>query len=320
MWFYNIFPYIMLSDSSNKKLSKYENNLEFQNNFCNLLNIAMYTFKFTGLPETCNERFFKLNLLLRGCAALIKDDELGFLSLGVTPNSGYNMYGEVDKLNAYGWNGFNRSYKNYIYGSINTDAQAIICRDNDLCYPFINYLIIAAKRLSDCMRTIDVTAKKLKTPYFIICDEAQRTSVKKILEDIDFNQDSIIANKATMPNQFQVLQTGCNPESLRALWEHYSNLESEIRTTMGINSAANLDKTERLVVDEAEANDVITAINLEVRLKSYEFFCQTVNDYFGLSISVENNIKRVEKEEHEDAATAYFADRRDVETSSEGEE
>ena len=213
-----------------------------------------------------------------------------------------NIYGEWPKVNAYGWNGFNKMYTCYMYGVDNTDAEALICRDNDCMYPLVRTLLMYTKRLTDTMRTLDVTAKKLKTPYFITCDESQKTSVKKILDDIDFNKDSIIANRSTSPNEFNVLQTGVQPESVRVLWEHYSNLESEIRTLLGINSAANLDKKERLVVDEAEANDILTDINIEYRLKSYEKFCETANKMFGLNISVKSNISEVENQAQVDAS------------------
>ena len=155
------------------------------------------------------------------------------------------------------------------------------------------------------MRTLDITAKKLKTPYFITCDEAQKSSIKKILDDIDFNQDSIIANRSTMPNEFNVLQTGVQPESVRVLWEHYSNLESEIRTFLGINSAANLDKKERLIVDEAEANDILTDINIKYRLKSYNTFCETVNNMWGLNIKFISNIDVLEAQAEADKNNSY---------------
>lgn len=298
MWFNTMFPFVNLNIKNEKKLAEYENNIEFQNTFCNLLNIALYSFSFDGLPDTCNERFFKLNLILNGYAGLINDEELGFLTLGVRPvASTYNVYGECSEVSAFGWNGFNKTYTNYMYGTDNSEARALICRDNDLMYPMINVLIMYARRLTDTLRTLDVTARKLKTPYFITCDESQKTSIKKILDDIDFNKDSIIANRSTMPNEFNILQTGVNPESVRVLWEHYSNLQSEIRTYLGINSAANLDKKERLVVDEAQANDILTDINIDYRLKSYKLFCDTANSLFGLNISVKNNIQIIDDRE-----------------------
>ena len=299
MWLSNMFPWFDYNTLSKKKVALYENDIEFQNMFYNLLNILMYSFSIEGLPDSCNERFFKLNLIFNGYAALIKDPDLGYLSLGVRPtvnSSQLNIYGEFPDVMAFGWNGFNKQYTNYMYGTDNSDAEAVICRDNDLMYPMINIVWMYAKRLTDTMRTLDITARKLKTPYFITCDEAQKSSIKKILEDVDFNQDSIIANRSTMPNEFNVLQTGVQPESVRVLWEHYSNLESEIRTFLGINSAANLDKKERLVVDEAQANDILTDINIQYRLKNYQQFCDTVNNLWGLNISFVSNIDIVEKQ------------------------
>lgn len=305
MWLSNMFPWFDYNTLSKKKVALYENDIEFQNMFYNLLNILMYSFSIEGLPDSCNERFFKLNLIFNGYAALIKDPDLGYLSLGVRPtvnSSQLNIYGEYPDVMAFGWNGFNKQYTNYMYGTDNTDAEAVICRDNDMMYPMINIIWMYAKRLTDTMRTLDITARKLKTPYFITCDEAQKSSIKKILEDVDFNQDSIIANRSTMPNEFNVLQTGVQPESVRVLWEHYSNLESEIRTFLGINSAANLDKKERLVVDEAQANDILTDINIQYRLKSYQQFCDTVNNLWGLNISFVSNIDIVEKQAEIDSS------------------
>lgn len=305
MWLSNMFPWFDYNTLSKKKVALYENDIEFQNMFYNLLNILMYSFSIEGLPDSCNERFFKLNLIFNGYAALIKDPDLGYLSLGVRPtvnSSQLNIYGEFPDVMAFGWNGFNKQYTNYMYGTDNSDAEAVICRDNDMMYPMINIIWMYAKRLTDTMRTLDITARKLKTPYFITCDEAQKSSIKKILEDVDFNQDSIIANRSTMPNEFNVLQTGVQPESVRVLWEHYSNLESEIRTFLGINSAANLDKKERLVVDEAEANDILTDINIQYRLKSYQQFCDTVNNLWGLNISFVSNIDIVEKQAEIDSS------------------
>ena len=128
MWLNTMFPFFTLDSKSIKKAEKYENDLEFQNVFYNLLNIALYSFSFEGLPKTCNERYFKLCLILQGSAALINDPELGFLTLGCTPMMAgdLNIYGEWPRVNAYGWNGFNKMYSCYMYGVDNKDAEAII--------------------------------------------------------------------------------------------------------------------------------------------------------------------------------------------------
>lgn len=295
MWFNTFFPWWNPTNLQGKKLHKFENNIEFMNTFFNLLNLALYSFSFNNLPKTCNERWFKMSLIFYGYAALINDKELGYLSLGVRPSSfRYNIYGDVSEIHAFGWNGFNKQYTAYMIGSDNKDAESVICRDNDCMYPLISTIIAYSTRLCDTMRTLDVTAKKLKTPYFITCDESQKTSVKKILEDVDFNQDGIICNRSTMPNEFQVLNTGVNPQSVTTLWAHYNNLQSEIRTRLGINNATQLDKKERLIVDEVNSNDILTDLNLDYRMKKYKEFCEIVNELWNLDISVTNNIEIIE--------------------------
>lgn len=303
MWLNGFFPWFTAENcgiGKEKRMAKYENNIEFQNVFCNLLNLAVNSFSFKGMPASCNERYFKLMLIFNGYAALINDKELGYLSLGVRPMSfKYNMYGDVSDLQAFGWNGFNRRYSNYMIGTDNRDADAVVCKDNAICYPLINVIMLYAKRLSNTMRTLDVTAKKLKTPYFITCDESQKSSVKKILDDVDFNVDNIICNKSTMPNEFNVLQTGVNGQNLDSLWAHYHALQGEIRTLLGINNTVNLNKKERLITSEADANDILTDLNLDYRMVRYKEFCDIVNDLWGMNISVVNNIARVEDENDE---------------------
>ena len=292
MWLNTIFPFVTLTDRTSKRLAEWENNIEFQNMFMLYLNQLMNIFTFEGLPPTCNERFFKLNLILNGSACIVDDSELGFLTLRPSPvGNNLNIYGEYPEIIGTGWNGFTRTYKNYMYGSDNTDARCVICRDNYMNYPMIQYIISWARRTSDALRTIDVASRKYKTPYFISCDESQKTSVKKIIDDIDYNRDNIITNKSTTPNMFQVLNTNVKADVLQTLWNHYNNLEAEIRTIMGITSAVNQDKSERLLVDEVNANNEMASVNIRYRLEQYKLFCDTVNDLFGLNISVRVNVK-----------------------------
>lgn len=309
MWLNNFFPFCSNYKLKNDKITLYENNIEFQNNFFSLINLVLDSFKFEGLPDTCNERYFKLCLIWGGCAVLADDKDFGYISLGTAPNpEEMNMYGEPNKVFAFGWNGFNRTYNNYMYGSENSNADAVVCRDNDLMYPMINVIWLYATRLTDCMRSIDVTAKKLKTPYFITCDEAQKTSIKKILDDVDFNKDSIIANRSTSPNEFNVLQTNVNPAILDTLWSHFYNLQSEVRSQLGINSATNISKKERLLSYEAHTNDLITDLNLDIRFKNYQLFCDTVNEHFGLNIKVINNVENKEDDSVEQFGPEYLDD------------
>nr|DAV47284.1 MAG TPA: upper collar protein [Caudoviricetes sp.] len=287
MWFNSFFPFYTVPVGSAKKLARYENDMEFQNTFFHYFNLAISTFKWDGLPETCNARYLETCLMLDGIAAFCKDPEMGYLTLKVSPVAqAYNLYGETDKIYGYGWNGFMREYTAYMYGSDNTMAQAVVCRDNPVCYPCVNHLLLYANRLTSTMRSLDVAAKKLKVPYYITCDESQKSSVEKILNDVDDNKERIIVNRSTMDNVFQVLPTRIDPSLLSVFWEHYENLEGQLKGLFGIESAVNQDKKERLITDEVNANNASTALSLQVRLAQRQQLCDTINKMWGLNVSV----------------------------------
>lgn len=287
MWFNSYFPFYTVSPMTGKKLAKYENDIEFQNTFFRNFNLAVSTFQWDGLPPTCNARFLEMCLLLDGCATFVKDTDLGYLTLKAAPVAeNYNVYGETDKLYGYGWNGFNNIYTAYMEGSDNTNVQAILVRDNPTMYPIVSHILMKSNRLTSTMRSMDVAVKKLKVPYYITCDESQKSSVQKILDDVEGNVERIIVNRSTAENMFQVFPTRIDPALITRLWEHYQNLETDLRDTLGIPNAVNKDKKERLLVDEVNSNEESTHISLDIRLESRKKACEAINKVFGLNVSV----------------------------------
>lgn len=280
---------------SNKRKARLENDQAFMNVFYNLLNLSLTIFEYDNLPETCSSLFLE-TALLSGKACLVKDPELGFLTLKANTADGLNIYGLAPKFYATGVNGYSKEYINYIDGSDNTFANGVICKDNPTAYPYIFYLFRASERLTSAERSLDVASKKLKNPYFITADETQVASVKKILSDVDANEEAIIANKSTMPESFKVFPTNVDTNTLTTLWQHYNNLNNQIRVIFGIPNNASSEKKERLIVDEANMNQAITTLNLDLRLKEREEFCERVNKLFGLNISVHINPLLIQKE------------------------
>ena len=285
MWINGWFP--MFCGSTNaKKLAKYENNLEWQNTFVRLTNLCLNMFEWEGLPDSCNERYLEQALFFEGKFALVDDPKYGFLSLRANPNNIYNIYGDYDKVHVYGFNGYENNFNLYMEGADNSEAQAVLCRDNILMYPYMLYVIIATDRLTQAMRSIDTASYQLKTPYFIQCDESQKLSIDRILSDIGNNKPAIITTKAVSSDDFKILQTGANPAILQQMWDNYYKQDNNIRSILGIQNNAMPDKSERLLVDEINSNNEVTNLGLQIRLKSREKFCEQVNELFGLNISV----------------------------------
>lgn len=289
LWFFG-------GKKSNKKLTAMQNNLEWSNTFINLVNISLGLFKWNNLPETCNERFLEETLLFDGKCGFANDPNFGFINLRCNETNSLNIYGQNTQCNLYGCNGYNRNFPLYVEGGDNSNAQAVICRDNPSSYPYYLYIMQGAERLSSCMRAIDVATMQLKRPYFITCEESQRLSVERILADIDNNVPSVITSKGFNPNDIQVLQTGSNPQVLETLWESYYKHDNYVRNILGIQNNPSVDKAERLIVDEVNSNNEIIDMNIDLRLEERKKFCEQVNETFGLNISVELRHKKEEEE------------------------
>lgn len=314
LWYQNIFGNLPLN-MSDKKLAKYETDMEFINTFNRLMNLALDTFVWEGLPETCNARFLELSLLLYGKAVLVNRDG-AYMNLAFAAGSDLNIYGEPMNGYGYGVNGFNEQFKLYIDGAeqskvvlegIGQDGtknyNAVMCRDNKLSFPYINYIFTAARRLTQTMRSADVIAQNLKQPIIITCEESMVKSVRETLNRRDDNVNSIISSGKLPIDSFKVWKTEADPNTLKVMWEHYGNLDSQVKELLGVNNNPNVDKKERLLVDEVNANNEATEDNISHRLKERELFCERVNKAFGLNISVSANVDKyvdnVENEETE---------------------
>lgn len=301
------------SKMSGKKLAKYETDMEFLNTFNNLFNSALNVFKWDGLPETCNERFLERSLLLRGSALIVKKDD-AFINLACVPGNGYNIYGDFTKAWGYGLNGYNEEFKLYVPGAELSDAvvktaggytekgafDAVMCRDNKLMYPYIQYLYLTAKRLTDTMRSLDVLVQNLKSPVIITCEDQSVKSVQELLRARADNEYAVVGHGSLPVDSFKVWDTKANPQSLQVMWEHYERLVNNWQELFGINSQPQIDKKERLLVDEVNANNQITDMNVEKRLATRQEFCDQLNKAFGLNVSVSLRVQRDEEMLEED--------------------
>ena len=249
------------------------------------MNLVLNLFEWEGLPDTCDERVFELALINSGKAALVNDRGTWY-SLPCSPGDNINIYGYPTKVFAYGLNGYNKQFENFIWGGYNKNANGYVCYDNKMRYAPINYIFEATSRVTSALRSIDVAAQKLKNPYFIVCEESQLQSVKKMMEDIDANVSFIVSSKAFSADSFKVLPTNQDTHVIEALWLHYFNLDNMIRTMFGINNNPAPMKAERLIVDEVNSNNQITQINIQTRLQERQNFCEMINENTDLNISV----------------------------------
>ena len=95
-----------------------------------------------------------------------------------------------------------------------------------------------------------------------------------------FGKTSLVNNISTSA----VLDTS-SPYILDKLQQQKTDLKNELLTYLGINNNNNIKK-ERMIVDEVNANNEYTSINLDLMYDLREKACKEINEKFGLNISV----------------------------------
>lgn len=291
------------------KLASMKNQITFQNVFARLVKKGLSRYEIEGLPDTCSERVVKMSLLYHGSVGFF-EKEGSVLALPAAPGSGITLNGDFTKMWVYGRNGFNEEIPLYIPGGENskTVAQAstgikvtsekrgVWVRENEIVYPFLNYCIDYADKISDTMRTLDIARFYLKRPGIFVAEEQAVASLKKFFDSMENNQPYDIVSTGiydvTKVNLLQIEQNPDNVKGCTDLIEWYMN---DFDNLCFKNSNSNPDKKERLLVDEVNSNNESTDAQgnsfLEYLQEQFDF----VNECLGTNITVKLN-----KEDKED--------------------
>lgn len=303
------------SFKSKKKLAKYKNMVEFQNQFMYWMNLLINRFEYKGLPDTVNERMIELSFLLRGCA-LVAEKDGSLYSFMCTPSSDYNIYGDPLRAWGYGMNGFNEEFPLYIRGAekgkltlrgvigsiIGRNVyRGVIGWDNKARYPYVNYLTAECARLADIQRATDVIRANMKRPAIVACEETQVNTVRNAFKNKDENEDVIVISAAGLNiDSVKVWDLKTDPTLLASFADDYERHEAQLRERAGLFSNPNQDKKERLLVDEVNANDEETQSSEDICLTMRKQFCEDLNNAFGLNVSVEPRNKPDKEVEEDD--------------------
>lgn len=307
MWYNTYWGQIPLTLSmpgkTANKMAKLQNNIEFQNYFERLFLMAQNRFVWKNNPSSCDNRFMERMFLLCG-KTLIANTEGGLISLGAANSGEINIHGWP--LRCYGWglNGYNKEFSVYVPGADDSSIsrqgmtgleaakkpEAVVIYDNPDGYPYVMFIIQAARRLANIMRATDVAVENLKNPFVVTCDEENVKSVREALQQRQDNVAAIIALKGSFsPENFKIWPTAGDTNLLQALWTTHCNIDSEILLTLGQNANSQSDKRERLIVPEVQADNGIRAANINVELEWRKKGCEWVNEVFGENWDVEIN-------------------------------
>lgn len=264
-------------------LSDLLNDLTFRTLFDKFRLVSMNEWMWEGLPEGIEPRHIEKLLFSRGMAAFFKAPGMSYMCLECDPGGRVNVYG--DPL-AYRVHGFN--YQKYL----NAD-DCVIIRNNLLSLPSEPFVMHYVNKLTEAERTMDVNVKSCKTPVIFACDDKDVLTFKRIFQQVDGNVPAIFADRNLNLDSITAFQTGvkflCNE-----LMDYKRSVESDLLTFLGQNNTP-VDKKERLITDEAEANNQLIDSFAELQLEARQKACEEINAKFGQNIRVSRRGKLVDK-------------------------
>lgn len=253
--------------------------------------LAINQFKWSGLPETIQERHIESVLFDEGRVLFFEDKELGLLCLPAMEGTGVNVYG--DPLH-YSASGFNKTFHD-----IKLD-KCVLIENNKLRMPTFLAVDYFVNQLYEVVRTRDTNIKTLKAPFFVVCDDKNVMTYKKIMEEIEKNNVAVFGDKSfNIDEAIKVFQTGVKPLTTE-LTDTYHDIMNEALTYLGINNA-NTDKKERLITSEADSNNQFIDSCASMFLEARQRACEEINKKFGLNMSVELRTPRIQEGGEDDA-------------------
>lgn len=270
-----------------KKYEKQLNNRTFTEYYKKLKLVAKSIFKWNNLPNGINEKWIEEYLFHEGRCVFLKHDDLGYMVARCAEAGTLNEYDEPTIVRPVinNYIGVNRDYENH--------SECVVIRNNDDSFPTSESIKLFAYRLTDITRTIDINISAQKTPVLIVTDNKQKQTLLNVYKQWNGFEPVIFADKSLNIDGVKVLKTD-SPIVFPDLQIQKNHIWNECMTFLGINNA-NMDKRERLVDDEVQANNEQVELFAMMMFKAREEACKEINKLFGLNISVEFRIPEIEE-------------------------
>lgn len=242
-----------------------------------LSELCMNRFKWTGLPDTIDERWLELTIMQKSFSLFYFDDAFDmFMAMPATASGERNMMDQpvsytVQATAAYP----GRDIK--MNDGIPIWANYYRTSDLDIVYLY-------AKKLANIDRSIEINAKNARRTRIVTTNKDQRLTAANVNNLIDEGESTVFVNESFDPmSQMTSFDVGINPDNLEKLHIVRVREWNTAVGLLGINNA-NQDKKERLVADEVAANDEQVTAMKQVNLNSRRRACRLINKRFGLNV------------------------------------
>lgn len=260
------------------------NKLTFDDYLERMKKIALSMFVWVNLPPSMNARYLELSLFYKGQAALLYDDNYGFINTKAADAGYMNIYGLPTKINCYSYK-YNETRDLYVSGSnAKKSEECILVMNNYDRTPTNSSLCLFATRLAEAQRTADINIKAQRTPILIPTDQKQYFSLKKMYEEYDGNTPAIFPDKNLIgPEALKAIETGA-PFIANDILNYKREIWNEFLSFLGISNLS--EKKERLIKSETDSNNELINLNMQALLIPRREACEQFNAKFGTNINV----------------------------------
>ena len=255
------------------------NNMTFSYYYYKLMLIARSLFVWENLPNNMDERWIEKYLFTSGKCIFYKDPVMGFMVAGLAQQGSINCYGDPTSVAPVA--------ENYVYSGeqLINGENCYVIRNNDLMLPTFPTIRLYSYKLTNLDRAIDTNVEAQKTPILVRCSDRERLSLKNAINQRRDNEPVIWStDQSNLSDMVSTLELNA-PPVFKDLQTQKHMVLNEVFTDLGINNA-NMDKRERMVANEVEANNEQVKASEDVMLKVREEACKQINRIFGLNISV----------------------------------
>ena len=248
--------------------------------------IILSMFEWEGLPDTMNARYLEMCLYYKGQAALLYDENYGFINTQAVDSGYINIYGLPTLINCFSYS-YNSMRNLYVAGSDENpekDKECILVMNTFERVPTCSTIQLFAMRLAEAQRSADVNIKAQRTPVLIYGTKEQEFTLRNLYAQYDGNTPVIYGNKDNLATSaIQSIKTEA-PYIADKMLEYKKEIWNEFLTYIGVS---NLDeKKERLISTEANSNNEVINLNLESFLAPRKQACKEFKEKYGLDIDV----------------------------------
>ena len=259
------------------KQSAYRNNKTYGDYLARLCGIALARFKWEGLPDTVNARFFEEKLLFNGSVAFFREaDADAYLCTPFAYNGRLNVYNEPSSIRAYS-TGFSEV--------IESSDDFTIIYNNMLRSSTYSALVSYAKRLYNAERIIDININSQKSGVVILCDEKQRLTFENLYMNYDGNKPITFGSKGLDLDSIKAIPTPV-PFVADKLNKLKNDIWNEALTFLGVANVS-FEKQSRLTSDEVTFMQGGSLISRSDWITPRQMAAEEINRKFGLNVSVD---------------------------------